>query len=211
MANADIPFPLTLGKPEMQLWGWSVILKFSVQSIFMKWQPFWFCHNGWHWYSISVDTQKTRNPSFFGGGVSNLKIIHMIDIYKMAAIFLFFHNGWHWYSISIDTRKTGDPNFGGVSNLKSFHRIEIFKRVAILQFFHNGWHYWYSISVNILKTWDPKFGGGESVIWNFFVQWNDSHFFYFFMMADADILFPSTFRKLEMRIFCWFSLPCQPS
>ena len=40
MADAYIPFPSTLGKPETQTLGGSVIGNFSIQSILKKWQPF---------------------------------------------------------------------------------------------------------------------------------------------------------------------------
>ena len=42
MADTDIPFPLTPGKPETQTLcgGGSVIWKISIQLIFTKWQPF---------------------------------------------------------------------------------------------------------------------------------------------------------------------------
>ena len=40
MANADVPFPSTLGKPETQTLRGSVIGNFSVRSILKKWQPF---------------------------------------------------------------------------------------------------------------------------------------------------------------------------
>ena len=79
-------------------------------------------------------------PSTFGKletqtlGVSNLKIFHMIDIYKMVVIFQFFHNGQHCYFISLNTQKTGDPNFGGFSNLRFFHMIDIYKMMAIFLF-----------------------------------------------------------------------------
>ena len=91
---------------------------------------FQFFHNGQHWYSVSVDTQKTRDQNFWGG--QYLKFFCMINIYEMAAIFQFFHNGWQWYSVSIDTWKTGqDANFplvqfslspilGSVSMFKTF-------------------------------------------------------------------------------------------
>ena len=72
-----------------------------------------------------------------------------------------------------------------------------YEMVAIFQFFHNGWC-WYFISVNTRKTRDPNFG--ESVIWNFsvwsiFMKWQP--FFNFFIMANADIPFPSTLGKPE--------------
>ena len=40
MANTDIPFLLTLGKPETQTLGGLVIGHFSVQLILKNWQPF---------------------------------------------------------------------------------------------------------------------------------------------------------------------------
>ena len=47
--------------------GGLVIWYFSVWCIFMKWQPFFqFFHNGWHWYSISVNTWKTGDSNFGG-------------------------------------------------------------------------------------------------------------------------------------------------
>ena len=49
---------------------------------------FQFFHNDQCWYSVSVNTQKTGDLNF--GGVGNLKFFHMIDINKMAAIFLIF-------------------------------------------------------------------------------------------------------------------------
>ena len=49
---------------------------------------FQFFHNGRHWYSISVDTQKTGDPNF--KGVGNWKFFCTIDIKEMAAIFQFF-------------------------------------------------------------------------------------------------------------------------
>ena len=79
---------------------------------------FQFFHNGWWSYSISIDTQKTRDPNF--GEVGNLKCFHMINIKEMAAIFQFVHNGQWWYSISIGTRKTRDPNFGGGQEFEIF-------------------------------------------------------------------------------------------
>ena len=150
--------------------------------------------------------KKTGDPNFWA--VSNLKFFHMIDNNEMAAIFQLFLNGWHWYSISIDTHKTRDPNFGVVSNLKFFCMIDITEMAAIFQLFHNGWC-WYSISVDTQKTGDPNFLGGL-VIWNFslwsiLMKWQP--FFNCFIMANADIPFPSTLRKLETWILHWFSFP----
>ena len=92
------------------------------------------------------------------GGSVIWNFFHMIDIYKMAAIFKFFIISI--ISISVDTQKTGDPNLGGGSNLKFFCMIHIYKIVAIFQFFHKGWC-WYSISTDTWKTRDTNFGGGS--------------------------------------------------
>ena len=99
MADTDIPFLSTLRKPETQTLGVSNLKIFHTIIIYKMVAIFLFFHNGWHWYSISIDTWKTRDPSF-GGGVSNLKFFYTIDIYEMATIFQFFHNGWCWYSVS---------------------------------------------------------------------------------------------------------------
>ena len=157
---------------------------------------FQFFHIGWHWYSVSVNLSENQRPKLWG--VSNLKFFCTINIYEMVDIFQLFHNGWHWYSVSVTTWKTGDPNFWEVSNLKFFfNTINIYKMAPIFQFFHNGWH-WYSLSVNTWKTRDPNFEG--SAIWNFsiqsiFMKWE--LFFIFFIMADTDIPFLLTLRKLE--------------
>ena len=98
-----------------KLWGVSNLKIFYTIDIKEMAAIFQFFHNSWHWYSISVNTHKTRDPNF--GEVDNLKFFCMIDIKEMAAIYQFFHDDRHWYSISIDTQKTRDPNFGGSVNL----------------------------------------------------------------------------------------------
>ena len=79
-----------------KLWGVGNLKFFCMIDINEMVAIFQFFHNGWCWYSVSVDTQKTGDPNF--GGVGNWKFFHMIDIKEMAAIFQFFHNGQHWYS-----------------------------------------------------------------------------------------------------------------
>ena len=114
MANANISFPLTLRKPETQtLQRVSNLNFFHMINIYEMAAIFQFFHNDQCWYSISVNTQKTEDPNFEGGGgVGNLKFFHMIKIYEVAAIFQFFYNDQCWYSVSIDNWKTGDLNFG---------------------------------------------------------------------------------------------------
>ena len=146
------------------------------------------------WYSISVNTGKTRDPNF--GEVSNLKFFCMININKMAAIFQFFHNGRHWYSISVNTGKTGDPNFG---------------RLVIWKF--SIW--------SILTKWQPFFnffimakadipflstlGKPETqTLESFFIQliltkWQP--FFNFFTMANADIPFSLTLGNRRPKLW----------
>ena len=67
--------------------------------------------------------------------------------------------------------------------------------LAIFQFFHNG-QCWYSIFVYTQKTRDPNFGGlviRNFSIWLILKKWQP--FFNFFIMANTNILFPSTLRK----------------
>ena len=61
--DSDIPFPLTLGKPETQTLGGSVIWNFSIRSILTKWQPFFnffIMANG----DIPFPSQKTGDTNF---------------------------------------------------------------------------------------------------------------------------------------------------
>ena len=68
VANADIPFQLTLRKPETQtLREVSNLNFFCMIDINKIAAIFQFFDNGRCWYSISVDTQKTRDPNFGGG------------------------------------------------------------------------------------------------------------------------------------------------
>ena len=95
MADTDIPFPLTLRKPETQTWGGGGMVGnlkfFHTKHIYKMVAIFQLFHNCQHQYSVFVNTQKTRDPHF--GGVSNLKIFCTMYISEMVAIFQFFHNG----------------------------------------------------------------------------------------------------------------------
>ena len=93
MANADIPFPLTLVKLETQTLGGGVSnLKFFCMIDINKMAAIFN-------FFIMVDAdilfpstlRKTGSPNF--GGVGNLTFFCMIDINEMAAIFQFVHNG----------------------------------------------------------------------------------------------------------------------
>ena len=89
MANADILFPSTLGKPETQTFGGVSNLKFfhtiDINEIAVIFQ---FFHNGWCWYSISIDTQKTRDPNFGGSVIWNFSIWSILM--KWQPFFNFF-------------------------------------------------------------------------------------------------------------------------
>ena len=89
-----MPFPSTLGKPEIQTLRGLVIGNFSIQSILMKWQPFFnffVMANGDIPFLLALRKLETQTLV----GVSYWKFFHMIDIKEMAAIFQFFHNGRH--------------------------------------------------------------------------------------------------------------------
>ena len=68
MADADILFLLTLGKPEIQTLEEVSNLKFFCMiNINEMAAILQFFQNGQHWYSVSVNTRKTRDPNFGGG------------------------------------------------------------------------------------------------------------------------------------------------
>ena len=151
---------------------------------------FQFFHNGWHWYFVSVDTQKTGDPNFWGG-VSNLKFFHIIwSIFmKWHPFFNFFIMADTDMSFSLIFRKLETQTFDGQY---FFCTINIYVMAVIFQFFHNG-QCWYFISVDPPKTRDPNFGGVNNL--TFFcminIYKNGGNFSLFFIMADADIPFLS--------------------
>ena len=108
MADTDIPFLLTLGKPKTQTSGVSNLKFFRMININEMAAIFQFFHNGQHWYSISVGTWKTGDPNFGGSVYWNFSLWLILMKWQP-----FFHNGQCWYSASVDTQKTRDQNFGG--------------------------------------------------------------------------------------------------
>ena len=69
MADTNFLFLLTLGKPETQTLGGSVIGSFALGHVFGELQPlFPIFHDGWHQFSISIDTvRKTGGTQTLGG------------------------------------------------------------------------------------------------------------------------------------------------
>ena len=91
MVDADIPFPSTLGKLETQTFGGGGNLKFFHMIYINKMAAiFQFFHNGQHWYSISVDTQKTRHPNFGEGGLVIWNFSVWLILTKWQPFFNFF-------------------------------------------------------------------------------------------------------------------------
>ena len=117
---------------------------------------FQFFHNGRHWYSISIDTQKTGETNFGGLVIWNFSI--RLILTKWEPFFNFFIMAQTDIPFLLTPRKPETQTLGGICNLKFFHTIDINEMRAIFQFFHNGWC-WYSVSVNTQKTRDPNFGG----------------------------------------------------
>ena len=64
MANTNFLFLLTLGKPETQTLGGSVIGSFTLGCVFTSYSHFTIFRNGRHQFSISVGTWKTGDPNF---------------------------------------------------------------------------------------------------------------------------------------------------
>ena len=75
---------------------------------------FHFFHNGQDQYSISVDTQKTRDSNL-GGGVSTLKFVCIMHIYKIAAICDCFIMAETNIPFPLTLRKPETQNFGGLA------------------------------------------------------------------------------------------------
>ena len=92
MADSDIPFLSTLGKPETQTLGGVGILKFFRTININKMAAiFQFFHNGCGDIPFLSTLGKPETQTL--GGFINFKFFCTININKMAAIFQFFHNG----------------------------------------------------------------------------------------------------------------------
>ena len=142
---------------------------------------FQFFHNGQCWYSISIDTQKTRDPNFGGSVIWNFSV--WLILMKWQPFLNFFIMAWCWYSISIDTRKTGDPNFGGVGNLKFFSKSILMKRQPFFNFF-------------IMADAD---------IFRFHWHWRHGHPFSFPTFSVGSV-FPVTLPRFCFNINAWLCL-----
>ena len=135
---------------------------------------FLFFHNCQYRYSVSVDTQKSRDPNFReGGGVSNLKFYRTLHIYEMATIFQFFHYSEHQYFLFLST--VGKPETQTLGRL-------VILDIAIWHIFMK-WRPFFDFF--IMVDADNKFpstfgkletqtlrgeGGGVSVIWKFAIR-----------------------------------------
>ena len=47
-----------------KLWGIGNLKSFYTMNIYEMAAIFWFFHNGWCWYSVSIVTQKIRDKNF---------------------------------------------------------------------------------------------------------------------------------------------------
>ena len=79
---------------------------------------FQFFHNGWCWYSVSVDTRKTGDPNFGGGSV----------IWKFS-IQLIFMKWWPFFNFFI----MGDTDIPFLSTLRKLE-TQILRRSVIWNF-----------------------------------------------------------------------------
>ena len=126
MANTNFPFPWTLGKPETQTLGESVIGSFTLGCIFGELSAiFPIFHNGQHQFSISMDTQKAGDPNF--RGVGNWEFCSSMHFWGAMAIFPIFHNGQHQLSMCLWTLRKPETQTLGVSSNWEFHsRMRVF-------------------------------------------------------------------------------------
>ena len=147
MADTNFAFPSTLGKPETQTLGGSVIGSFVLGHIFGELRPFFP-------FSVMADTNfafrqhsENQRPKLWGGSV--------IGSFALGRIFgelqPFFP-----FSIMADTNfafpstlgKPETQTLGGVSNWKFCSRMRFWGATAIFPIFRNGRHQ----CSNTLKT-----------------------------------------------------------
>ena len=182
-----------------KLWGVGNLIFFSTIDINKMAAIFQLFHNGWHWYSVSINTRKTRDPNFGGE-----EVIWNFSIRLILTKWQPFFNFFIMANTDILFPLTGDPNFGGVGNLTFFCTINIKEMATIFQFFHNGRH-WYSISVDTWKTGDQNFGGVGNLKFFHTIDINEmAAIFQFF--HNCQCWYSVDTRKTgEMRIFHGFS------
>ena len=86
MADTDIPFLLTLRKPETQTLGgvsnWKFFCMIDIKEMAAIFQ---FFHNGWHWYSI--DTGKTGHVTFW---------LVQFSKFLVGSVFPITHSRFHY-------------------------------------------------------------------------------------------------------------------
>ena len=138
---------------------------------------FLFLHNGWHWYSFSVDTQKNRISNC--GGLVIWKISVQCKFRKKVSHFsiVFIMVDANIPFLSTETQIWGGSVKWKISVWCIFMKWQPF----FLIFFQNRQH-WYSVSISTQKPETKTLGGGGQKF-KFFLYdaylWNGSHFFIF--------------------------------
>ena len=179
---------------------------------------FQFFHIGWHWYSSSSNTQKTRDPNF--GGLAIWKFSVQLIFMKWQPFFNFFIFADTDILVPATLRKPETQTLG-VCNL-NFSIRSIFFNFFILANTD-------ILFPSTLINWRPKLWGlaiWNFSIWSIFMKWWP--FFNCFMGAGAGIPFPLMFVRGHLcvvtflhsenqryefsigsvfRIFRWFSFP----
>ena len=192
MADTNFALPSTLGEPETQTLGGSVIGSFALGCIFGELRPFFP-------FPVMADTNFAF-PSTLGEPETQTLRGLVIGSFALGRVFgelrPFFP-----FAVMADTNfafpsTLGEPETQtlGVSNWKFCSRTHFWGATAIFPIFSNGRHQ-FCISVNTRRTGDPNFSG--SVIGSFAlvrVFGELQPFFPFSVMADTNVL---TLGKLE--------------
>ena len=91
-----------------------------------------FFHNGWCWYSVSINTWKTGDPNFGGSVIWNFSVRSILK--KLQPFFNFFIMADADIPFPLTLGKPETQTWG-VSNLKFFHMINIKKWQPFFNFF----------------------------------------------------------------------------
>ena len=188
---------------------------------------FQFFHNGWCWYSISVDTQKTRDPNFGGSVIWNF--FAPLTLTKWEPFFIFFIMANSDILFPLTLGKLETQTLGGLVIWNFSVPLILMKWEPFFNFF---------IMTNTDILFPLTLGKPETWIFHQFSFLNFSVGSIFsvthlrfclnihawlrinHLCADIYAWWPfCTWKSVDMnfpsiqfsKLFCWFSFPCHPS
>ena len=198
MADADIPFLLTHGKLETQTLGgvsnWKSFRTIDIKEMAAIFQ---FFHNGWHLYSVSVNTWKTGDPNFGRSVIGNFSIRLILKKWQPFFNFFIMTNADIPFPLTLGKLET--QTLGGLVIGKFSVRSILTKWQPFFNFFIMAdADIPFPSTLGKLET--QTLGGsviGNFSIWSILKKWQP--FFNFSIMADTYIPLLSTLGKLEIQ------------